>query len=35
MEVALRGYDMGQVDAYLERLCAALANEPAQPQQPE
>ncbi|WBB56697.1 DivIVA domain-containing protein [Verrucosispora sp. WMMD573] len=31
---ALRGYDMGQVDAYLERLSAALANEPGEPAQP-
>ncbi|WFE44774.1 DivIVA domain-containing protein [Verrucosispora sp. WMMD1129] len=35
LEVALRGYDMGQVDAYLERLSAALANEPGEPAQPE
>ncbi|GAB3849972.1 hypothetical protein GCM10029963_35430 [Micromonospora andamanensis] len=34
LTVALRGYDMGQVDAFLERLAAALANEPDQPEQP-
>ncbi|GIJ19781.1 DivIVA domain-containing protein [Micromonospora lutea] len=35
LTVALRGYDMGQVDAFLERLAATLANEPEQPEQPQ
>ncbi|MEV2240813.1 DivIVA domain-containing protein [Micromonospora sp. NPDC049891] len=35
LTVALRGYDMGQVDAFLERLAAALANDPEQPEQPQ
>ncbi|MEG3632182.1 DivIVA domain-containing protein [Micromonospora palythoicola] len=35
LTVALRGYDMGQVDAFLGRLAAALTNEPEQPEQPQ